>query len=87
MITKAFGDITVTNVVEIDGPMFPPGNLFPDHTPDMIDDNRDVGVGKSGPSPVIYVKRIIDLHFTPPSPYSGLRARSLKIASRIARPR
>ena len=41
MITKAFGDIAVTNVVEMDGPMFPPGNLFPDHTPDMIEDNRD----------------------------------------------
>lgn len=41
MITKAFGDITVTNVVELEGPMFPPENLFPDHSPDMIDDNRD----------------------------------------------
>jgi glyoxylase-like metal-dependent hydrolase (beta-lactamase superfamily II) len=41
MTTRAFGDITVTAVVELDGPMFPPENLFPDHTPDMIEGNRD----------------------------------------------
>jgi glyoxylase-like metal-dependent hydrolase (beta-lactamase superfamily II) len=41
MITKAFGDITVTNVVELEGPMFDPARLLPDFSLDALKPHED----------------------------------------------
>ena len=41
MTTRQFGDVTVTTVIELDGPMFIPDVLLPDWNEDDLEANRD----------------------------------------------
>jgi glyoxylase-like metal-dependent hydrolase (beta-lactamase superfamily II) len=39
--TRTFGAISITTVVELDGPLFEPARLLPDCTPDILEAHRD----------------------------------------------